>query len=276
MIANPFHSSLPINYLGFTLCFLSILKTHSQYSFLCLPFSHYQKLMQFLCYILTVKDKEKLFNFQELLSFQGALYNFSIISAISSYTSVRNSRFYPIFNKLASDSLRLHHQLSNSSASVEELRNSQFFPLLPVLLTTLQSTWEPTHLQFSVGQIQLMHKILKIGKRQGKAFKFHCVQQQGHAKSPLCVKKLQSWAPITQDSWYSCSHWNKALEPVQVALLGHKYSTRFSVPTLAEASSASGSWKQEQASGSNPRAEWGWGHCWKSQSWSSTLLPFHC
>lgn len=156
---------------------------HSQYSFLCLPFSHYQKLLQFLCYILPIKDKE-LFNFQELLSFQGTLYNFCIISAISSYTSVRNARFYPIFNKLASNSLRLHHQLSNSSASVEELRNSQFFPLLPVLLTTLESTWEPTYLQFSVGQIQLAHKFLNIGKRQVKAFKFHCVQQQGMQRAP--------------------------------------------------------------------------------------------
>lgn len=57
---------------------------------LCLHFSHYQELLQFFCYILTVKDQEKLFNDQEELSFQGTLHNFSTVSAIPSYTSARN------------------------------------------------------------------------------------------------------------------------------------------------------------------------------------------
>lgn len=107
-----FQSSLLINYSRFSLCFLFIIKMHFQCSFLCLHFSHYQKPLQFLHYTLT--DQQKLFHFQEQLSFQGTLYNFSSTSATSSYTFARNYRIYPIFNKLVRYSLRWHHQLSKS------------------------------------------------------------------------------------------------------------------------------------------------------------------
>jgi len=84
-----FQSTLPTDYSRFTIFWLFILKMHFRYSFICLHFSHYQELLQFLHYVSTVTDQEKLSNFQEKLSLQGAAYNFSSVSATSSHTSVK-------------------------------------------------------------------------------------------------------------------------------------------------------------------------------------------
>lgn len=112
-----------------------------------------------------------------------------------------NSRFYPIFNKLASDSLRLHHQLYKSSASVEKSRNSWFFLLLPLLFNTLESTWEPTSIS-----------PLEIGKR--KVASFATFSSKTCEELPQCEEKpeltssnsrqlVQLQSPIIQTKHWS-------------------------------------------------------------------------
>lgn len=179
---------------------------HFQYSFLWLHFGHYQRLLQFLCYILTVKEQEKLFNFQEQLSFQGTLCNFSSISAISSYTSVTNSRFYLIFNKLARDSLRLHHQLYKSFSLCSRIKKQPILsasPTAPHYARVTVRTHIPSFLCWTHTVNEQNPQNWKEASESLPILPHSAVR---HVKSPLSVKKHQSWPPVTPDSWYSCSH----------------------------------------------------------------------
>lgn len=155
---------------------------------------------------LDCKKARKTFNFQEQLSFQGTLYNFSSISAISSYTSVRNSISYPIFNKLASNSLRWHHQLYKSFSLCSRIKKQLILsasPTAPHYARVTVRTHIPSFLCWTHTVNAQNPQNWKEASESLQILPHSAVR---HGKSPLSVKKHQSWPPITPDSWYSCSH----------------------------------------------------------------------
>lgn len=188
-------------------------------------------------------------------------YKISAVYLLLHLILLPENRVYPIFNKLARYSLRWHHQLSKPFRLCWRIKKKTILPASPTAPHCARVIMR--YLHFSHEQIQLMHKILHTGKKQMKTGKFF------HTEKP------QSWPAVTPDRWYSSvtQYPHRAVEPVTLTLPGHSYSTRCFRPALAETTSVPGrpSCRQEQALGSNPRAEQGWGCCW--DLWHGSLSP---